>query len=823
MADTSGILSRLQASLSVYDPTWDVSVGSATYKILESVASEIAIANNNSVLQTYSYDINTKSGIELDTFCNLFGIYRQLGKRATGVVTFSINTPATNIYDIPVGTQVAVPIGPNYTSALYYATTAPAIIGVGDTSVDVPVVSVLPGAINNIPVGAITTKVSNLVGITSVKNNSAITNGLDPESDSALRARWTSTAFNNTTGTPGRYTTTALQDPNVSLVNTISQDQYYSEQLQINAVVSGSGNPTILIVAYSGMVNTISGTTYSGTTIVASGSYTTTTTASALAAGITTLISGVTPASFNQNFVVTGSGNTVASGVQLTFNAPSPYKLVLGSGYSLPGASVTTSGVTTISGTSYYSYVKSNNPDVGFSGTLSYNNTFSGAIYPQGNELVGNNLNAYNQVVYTNLTDYYYPSNPTAQLQLVISNSNNLTALLPGNSVQVVSEYLPASSRSTAVTSGNYVDIFINGTTSNSTTEQLVFNPNFTLSSGNSTSYLDTTNYILASGSLASSNAAVATDIYVPLNQQPAINFPSQLSTATSGIADTIYVYNVGTSSGATYPIALNPYPWTTFTGTVVSGATNSGTNFISVTTNNGLGNLFPGMALASGVMTSGTQFYITQVTNSGIYMNQNVTLASGTGATSAVISGKSMVYPIYDTTDNQNSVLQKTGLAFDSATPPVGWPSALPSLISWATYTHGYNTDVVSVESLIQQSRPFGTNTLVHQASYVKLTINVRIVFSSSYSQSTVQSSIYNQIAQYFNNFGYLGAISFANVTTQILSVAGVSNAKITSINTVAIDGTITGTYTNDFLLASNQLPSLYGINYTITGNSNF
>ena len=335
--------------------------------------------------------------------------------------------------------------------------------------------------------------------------------------------------------------------------------------------------------------------------------------------------------------------------------------------------------------------------------------------------------------------------------------------------------------------------------------------------------YINTANYTLASGSVANTNATISGDIYVPLNQQPAINFPSQLSTATSGIADTIYLYNVNTSSGVAYPIALNKYPWTTFTGTVVSGATNSGTNFISVTTNNGLANLYPGMALATSAMTSGTQFYITQVTNSGIYMNQNVSLASGTGATTTTISGKALVYPIYDTTNNKNSVLQTTGLAFDTTTSPSGWPSALPTLISWATYTHGYNNDVVTVESLTQQSRPFGTNTLVHQATYVKLVLNIRIVYSSSYSQTTVQTSIYNQLAQYFNNFGYLGTISFANVASQILSVAGVVNVRITSINTVAVDGTTTGTYTNDFLLASNQLPSLSGINYTITGSSNF
>ena len=100
MADTTGVLARLQAALSVYDPTWDVSVGTATYKILEAVAQEIATANNNSVLQAYSYNINTKNGNQLDNFCNLFGVYRQLGKRASGLVTFSTGgTPATNILD----------------------------------------------------------------------------------------------------------------------------------------------------------------------------------------------------------------------------------------------------------------------------------------------------------------------------------------------------------------------------------------------------------------------------------------------------------------------------------------------------------------------------------------------------------------------------------------------------------------------------------------------------------------------------------------------------------------------------------------------------
>jgi len=817
MADTSGILARLQASLSVYDPTWDVGVGSATYKILESVASEIALANNNSTLQTYSYNINTKYGIELDAFCNLFGVYRQLGKRATGVVTFTINTASANIIDIPVGTQVAVPIGTNYTSALYYSTTAPAIIGVGDTSVDVPVVSTLPGAIGNVPAGVVTNLFSNIVGVTSVLNNAAITGGLDPESDSSLRARWQNSAFRNNTGTPGKYTITALQDPNVSLVNTVSQQSFYNEQLQIDTVISGSNPFTLLLVAYSGMTSVVSGTTFSGTTVVASTSFVGNPANSVLASGINAMVSGVAP---NNSVIVSTSGTSVASGVLLTYSNPLPYNMILGSGTTIPNGGVTVSGVTTISGVSLYNFIQSNNPDVGLSGTLSYNGTFSGYLFPQGNELVGNGLSTYSQIVFANLTDYYYPNNPVAPLQINIANNAYNTELFAGNSVQLVSEYNPASSRSVALTSGNFVDIFINGTTANTVSQQVVFNPTFSGTVGNAVSYLNLNNYVCASGSSAASNSGTVGDIYVPLGQQPVINFPAQLSTANSGIADVIYVYNTLTSSGTTYPICINPYNYITFTGTVISGANASGNDyFISV--NNASSFIPTGLALASGVLTSGTQYYITNVTTSGIFLNQPTTAPSGSNTT-VVMSGKSIVYPLYDTTNTQKSVLDMSGLFFDTSTPPTGWP-ALPTGLTWAQYGYSYNGDVSSVESLVQQSRPFGTNTLVHQASFINLNINVRIVLTNGYSQASVESSAVNTLSAYLNGLSYLNVISFSNLTAQFLTVNGISNVRVTSVNTVALDGTITGTYTGDFSLASNQLPNLYSIGFTIKGNSNF
>jgi len=839
MADTTGVLSRLQAALSTYDPTWDVSVGSATYKILESVAQEIANANNNSVLQTYSYDINTKSGSDLDNFCNLFGVYRQLGKRAIGLVTFTTNAPATSIINIPIGTQVAVPVNATYTTPIYYSTTAPAIIPIGLTSVSVPIIASLPGIYGNVPANTVTALATTLLGVTSVTNLSPIANGADPEADSQFRARWQATAFNNTTGTNGKYILTAYQDPNVTTANAVGAQNFYDEQLAIQATISGgSSNVTFQLVAYSGMTNVINGTTYSGTTLVAYSGFPSSTTGTALASGLQAMVSGVYPFGY-LNVSAVPTGNTIASGLNIAFGGPSPYRLTIGSGSTLNNTTV--SGLVTISGFTYTEYVTSLNPDIGALGTQSYNGTYSGFVYPQGNELVGSNLNSASESIYTPNSDYYYfigsstvSGTYSPQLYLRIANPTDYANLFIGNTVEVISEYNPACSRVTSVASGNFVDIFVNGTIALNASEQSVFNPNNILTSGNPTPYLNTNNYVLGNGSIASTNTATSGDIYVSMDRQPLINFPSQIGTSQSGMADMVVLYNDVISSGITYGICLNPYPYITFTGTAVpvpytytdisgntiSGQTVSGVNFLNV--NNANTFLYPGLCLQNdGVVLSGQPYHIMQVMSSGIMLNQMVA-NSGT----VVTSGKALVYSLYDITDNSNSVKSMTGLAFDTTTPPSaygGWPALPNTGNSSILYNHDYNSDVVDVEGLVQQSRPLGVNTLVHQASFQNLIINVRIVLLPGYSLTTVQANVTNQLNQYFSNFNYLGNISFANLQTQILGVAGVANARITNVSTVALDGTILNSYSSDFILASNQLPKLYNIVYNVVGSSTF
>jgi len=240
MADVNTILSRLIASLTIADPSWDTSVGSATYKILESVANELAVVANNSTLQTYSYNAIGKTGTELDAFVNLWGITRQLGSRSVGTVTFSIPAASSINISIPIGTQISVPANSSSTgSNIYFSTTSSAVIPAGLTEVEVPVSSTLTGSLNNVGIGLVNSLSTPIVGYPSVINYNSMIGGTDTETDTQLQVRWLSTAFNNISGTNDQFVSVVSQNPNVTALNIVSAQESANEILQITTAISG--------------------------------------------------------------------------------------------------------------------------------------------------------------------------------------------------------------------------------------------------------------------------------------------------------------------------------------------------------------------------------------------------------------------------------------------------------------------------------------------------------------------------------------------------------------------------------------------------------
>ena len=859
MADVNSILTRLISSLTVSDPTWDVSVGSATYKILESVANEIATATNNSTLQTYSFNVNSKAGTTLDAFVNLFGISRQLGKRSTGTVIFSLASPSTVTINIPTGTQMYAP-GTNTTNGanVYFSTSSPGVIAIGQTQIEIPVVSTLVGSNGNVGPGAITTVTSTILGSPSVTNYKSLTGGTDTETDNQLQNRWTNTAFSNISGTKDKFIAMALQNPDATQVNVVGAQQIAQEQLQVITVISGNSTgfkvglnaqaqlsvvsgakvATLLYgslpayntitsgfivasvsgifpVASGGSIfydgtnyqlsstnTTWSGSTVSGTLFVNYTTYgTTTLSGGTTSSGVVTSVSGILASlGFNSNIFVLGSGVAVASGVQIWTSQST--------GYNVIASGTTVSGI---------NYITSQIPD-------------SKYAYPQGSEIVGTNLNTSTQIIYSNNVDYFYPISPTVPLTIPLNPTiNNAPNTYTGALLQLQSEYIPISSRIVNPTiNSNIVDVFVNSTNSYTVTEQVIFNPStlFTATSGQ----LSSSNFVFSNGSTCASGInANQGDYYIPLSQKPLVNFPAQIVSGNAPSIVTFGAYSlplcleyVNNSSGGFAPTLL------------MSGS--AGSNIL--TTSASVSGICTGLVV-SGNNISNLPFgtYITAITPGNPNQVQISTTLSGnyTGNVSWV----SIAYPVYDATGTAGSPLDLSGIAIDSFNyagypgPPFnGGTSPAQATAMVGTFTHAYNTDVSQINDITQQSRVIGTDVLVHQAQSLNLLVNLSLVYQNGVNINTVNSAISTALTTYFNNLSYNSVISFSAIASVVLNVSGVSGARITTsvdnpnaygIQAVAIDGTILKTYTTNVLLANNQLPSLYKINTIGYGVNNF
>ena len=849
MASTDAVLTRLLTSLSLADPTWDVSVGSATYKIMESVAQELATTSNNSTLLTYGLDINSKFGTELDAFVNLFGINRQLGTRATGTVTFSSQDVAVQNYDIPLGTQIYAPSSV-YSSNINFTTTSPAIIGSGQQSVIVPIIATLPGTFANLPAGSVTQIGTPLVGTTFVVNEYNLSNGTDTETDVQLKQRFYNTAFSNFSGTSDKFGSVALQDPNVSQARVVGTQQRYSESLQVNTVISGNARFDL-------------GFNVQAKLIITSGSNTATSYLGQLQPNITIPVSGTDPGSIysgsilydGTNYLLTGAAptasgflyvNYVASGTPTAFNGTSTASTIateinskLSSLFSYNNVIATVTG--TISG----SNTIASGLNITFSQPIPWNlivnsgsptdiNTVVSQIpdskycYPQGNEAVGLNLGTNNQVLF-NHTDYNYirPSG-TAPLHLKVTFNPqyaNAPYTYTGQNVQLESEYIPVSSRITVTDSGtvitnpNIVDIFIDGTATQQVTEQAVIITTNTITASGGGGTYDAGKFLVASGSIPPSG-----DYYINLSQGPLANFPAQV---ISGNVPSTIVFGQ-----YSFPVALNPY--TTPITIAASGSLYS--NILTTSTSiSGLavGLVISGTSGAPTISGIGKGNYITSLIpgNPNQIVLKNVLSVGVSGSTRWV----GVAYPVYDNTLTAGSVNDITGIALRQSDPTGDYDSSWPANTNYSTgtFVHSYYSDVVIVDSLEQQSRTVGTDLLVHEAQYLNLQVNLSLVYDTSISPDVTNSSVQSAVSQYLSLVPFGGTVSLNSLLQAVYNINGVWSARISTsadnstnygLRALNIDGSnVDGPITKDILLNANQLARLYSINFNQYGQNNF
>jgi uncharacterized phage protein gp47/JayE len=222
------IVSGMRKHLQIIEPDLDTSTGSVTRKILDVVGEAISGAYIDQHLLTYSYDIDSKTEGDLDAFVQLFGLSRIPARRATGTVTFSRSGVADKIISIPVGLQLHNGGDPSVS----IQTITPAVMQVGELSVNVPVQAISAGPDGNIPPGTLY-MLQPLDNIATVINAAALTGGETQETDSELRERWKLTVFRNMAGTEAMYLGVALNDPDCTAANVLGVAKRRREQLQI--------------------------------------------------------------------------------------------------------------------------------------------------------------------------------------------------------------------------------------------------------------------------------------------------------------------------------------------------------------------------------------------------------------------------------------------------------------------------------------------------------------------------------------------------------------------------------------------------------------
>lgn len=258
MPTPNEIASNVVNALYASDPEIDASIGTPIRKVIDAVSEQISLLGVDNHLISYQYDIDSKSGGDLDDFVRNFGMERLKGQFASGTLTFSRTTSTTTV-TIPVGTQVSSQTVPPQTAQ----TTIGATMNVGQTSVDVPALVIIPGPDGNVLATTLTALATNVDGVSSVTNANAFTGGTSDETDDQLRYRFKTTVFRNLAGTDSMYRAIALQTPidptiagqyPVTQVSVLGPSTHHIEQIQFTSGGAQASTFTGAAYIYSGSV-----------------------------------------------------------------------------------------------------------------------------------------------------------------------------------------------------------------------------------------------------------------------------------------------------------------------------------------------------------------------------------------------------------------------------------------------------------------------------------------------------------------------------------------------------------------------------------------
>lgn len=245
----------------------DLTVGSILRSLIEANAAIVLWLQGLILALLATTRAASSSATDLDSWMADFGITRLPAVAATGQVTFARFT-STLQGVVPVGTLIQTGDGSQQytitvdtTNAAYNATLGGYVMAPSVSSVNVPVVASIAGTGANASIGQINTIAQAVPGVDTVTNAAAFTNGVNAESDSALRTRFVAyiASLSKATKNAVGYAITSLQQGmNYTLVENftyggVSQMGYFYVVIDDGTGVPGS----TLLSAASNAIDTV--------------------------------------------------------------------------------------------------------------------------------------------------------------------------------------------------------------------------------------------------------------------------------------------------------------------------------------------------------------------------------------------------------------------------------------------------------------------------------------------------------------------------------------------------------------------------------------
>ena len=243
----------------------DLSVGSVLRAVLEASASVALWLQWLILLVLARTRAGTSAGADLDSWMADFALTRLPGVAASGSVTFGRYT-AGYVAVIPAGTLVRTADGSQGFEVTaggggWSNAAGGYVVSMMATSLAVPVQAVVAGSAGNVQADAITQLATAIAGVDTVSNPAALTNGLDPETDAALRSRFVNYINSRSRATDAAiaYAVTSVQQ---GLRFSIAENQDASGAAHMgNFVVTvddGTGSPPAsLLTAVQGAVDAV--------------------------------------------------------------------------------------------------------------------------------------------------------------------------------------------------------------------------------------------------------------------------------------------------------------------------------------------------------------------------------------------------------------------------------------------------------------------------------------------------------------------------------------------------------------------------------------